>query len=181
MFADTLETSWGERSRRAWSTLTSLGLQVLMAAVLMIVPILHPQGLPLLRRLATPVSVGRLAAEPAPVQARTRVTTVAQSNFRNNQLMQPSSIPPTIQPVTDDVQPAQGWSGPYLPGVVANGDPSGVLNGFRDGARPVLPALPPPPSHPIRISQMREGDLIRRVQPTYPPLARSARIQGEVM
>lgn len=28
---------------------------------------------------------------------------------------------------------------------------------------------------------MREGDLIRKVQPTYPPLARSARIQGTVV
>ena len=28
---------------------------------------------------------------------------------------------------------------------------------------------------------MSEGDIIRKVQPTYPPLARSARIQGTVV
>jgi len=28
---------------------------------------------------------------------------------------------------------------------------------------------------------MREGDLIRKVQPTYPPTARTARIQGPVV
>ena len=28
---------------------------------------------------------------------------------------------------------------------------------------------------------MSEGDLIRKVQPTYPPLARAARIQGTVV
>ena len=34
---------------------------------------------------------------------------------------------------------------------------------------------------PIRISRMSEGDLVRKVLPAYPPLARSARIQGQVV
>jgi protein TonB len=34
---------------------------------------------------------------------------------------------------------------------------------------------------PFRKSNMLEGSLIRRVQPVYPPLAKSARIQGPVV
>ena len=34
--------------------------------------------------------------------------------------------------------------------------------------------------HPIRISNWSEGNVIRRVQPIYPTLARQARIEGPV-
>ena len=40
---------------------------------------------------------------------------------------------------------------------------------------------PPANVAPLRISHINEGNLIRRVQPAYPPLARSARIQGAVI
>jgi len=73
-------------------------------------------------------------------------------------------------------------SGPYIPGAIGKGDPRG-LNLFSDsGTRPLLPVAPPPTAaHPLRGSSMREGDLIRKVQPTYPPMARTARIQGPVV
>ncbi len=43
--------------------------------------------------------------------------------------------------------------------------------------------VPAPPTikREFRTSRMLEGSLIRRVQPVYPPLARSARIQGPVV
>ena len=45
-----------------------------------------------------------------------------------------------------------------------------------------MPILPPAPAvHTIRVSHISEGNLIRKVQPVYPPLARAARIQGEVV
>jgi hypothetical protein len=57
MFDDTLSSSWDERSRRRLTTLTSFGLQALVVAVLLVLPLLRPMGLPLLRQLSTPVSV----------------------------------------------------------------------------------------------------------------------------
>jgi protein TonB len=39
----------------------------------------------------------------------------------------------------------------------------------------------PPAAAPIRISHMSEGDLVHKVLPTYPPLARNVRIQGQVV
>jgi protein TonB len=44
----------------------------------------------------------------------------------------------------------------------------------------IIPPSPPKPTRPLRVSQMAEGSLSYRVQPAYPPLARQARIQGEV-
>ena len=43
-----------------------------------------------------------------------------------------------------------------------------------------IPPPPPKPTRPLRVSEMSEGNLAYRVQPAYPPLARAARVQGEV-
>jgi protein TonB len=45
----------------------------------------------------------------------------------------------------------------------------------------MLPLAPAPVVRTFRTSTMLEGSLIRRAQPAYPPLARSARIQGSVI
>jgi protein TonB len=44
----------------------------------------------------------------------------------------------------------------------------------------VAPVKLEPPSKPLRISQIFEGNLLHRVQPTYPSPARAAGIQGQV-
>jgi protein TonB len=44
----------------------------------------------------------------------------------------------------------------------------------------VAPPPTPAPTHPLKISHWAEGNLIYRVQPSYPPLARQARVQGAV-
>jgi protein TonB len=44
-----------------------------------------------------------------------------------------------------------------------------------------MPVAPRPVAAPLRISHISEGNLIRKVLPEYPPLARSARIQGPVV
>ena len=49
------------------------------------------------------------------------------------------------------------------------------------GTNVVVPTLRPTIAHAIRTSTMLEGNLIRRVEPVYPPLARTARIQGSVV
>jgi protein TonB len=49
------------------------------------------------------------------------------------------------------------------------------------GTRPVMPVAPAPIVRPFRKSSMLEGMLIRRVQPAYPALARTARVQGPVV
>jgi hypothetical protein len=62
MFADgMLETSWAQRSRRGWMTLTSLGLQALAAAFLLLLPLIGTTALPPLRPLSPPVSFGATA------------------------------------------------------------------------------------------------------------------------
>jgi len=44
----------------------------------------------------------------------------------------------------------------------------------------VAPPSAPAATHPLKVSHWAEGNLIYRLQPVYPPLARQARIQGTV-
>jgi periplasmic protein TonB len=180
MFADTLDSSWAERSRRGWTTLTSLGLQLLLAGVLLLLPLLRPQGLPLLRRLSAPVSLGQLLAEPpAPAHASSSNSN-AQGNSVHTILVAPRQVPVSVPHITDVGPPNIGTTGSDIPGSRTD-TPGGMPFSVGGGERPVMPAPPPAITRPIRISKMREGDLIRRVQPQYPPIARTAGIHGQVV
>jgi protein TonB len=181
MFSDTLDSSWAERSRRGWTTLTSFGLQALVAGVLLILPLLRPMGLPSFHQLSTPISLGEpmpeAPAAPAHAASNHAPTNPMQIIFR------PQSQPIVGRPTPVDEGPPQiNDSGPYISGA-RNGYPSGIQGLFESGTRPVLPAPAPPPmvAQKLRLSHISEGNLIRKVQPTYPALARSARIQWTVV
>jgi len=60
---------------------------------------------------------------------------------------------------------------------MSNANP--IPNSIGSGLALVAPP-PKPVARPPRISTMMEGNLIYKVQPIYPPLARTARIQGAV-
>ncbi len=184
MFADTLDSSWAERSRRGWTTLTSFGLEALAIGLLLLLPLLHPEGLPLLRRLATPISLGRpLPEPPAPAHANASNNTT-RSNFIQNILVAPPEVPHSIVQVTDVAPPPEIGIGAGTRDIGGGGigDPGGIPFATGMGVVPVTPPpTPPANTRPIRISKMSEGDLIRRIQPQYPVIARTAGIQGPVV
>src|ERR1700680_3833346 len=143
MFADSmLETSWGQRSRRGWMTLTSLGLQSLAAAFLLLLPLIATTGLPQLRPLSPPVSLAPPPGPP-PTPSHPQSTAISPSKMLGNVLLAPRRIPIGVQNVVDDAAPPQlGASGPYAPGSTGSVDTNEILNSIGTGAKP---ALPPPP------------------------------------
>jgi periplasmic protein TonB len=180
MFGGSLNPTWPERTRRGWTALTSFGLQVIAAGILLLIPLLRPVGLPSLHPLSTPISLGRpdVGDTISPhVNRNLPAVNPTQIIF-----MRPSSHPINTQPGIDEGPPQIGIvGGPYIGSATAKGDPRGFPN-LGDGARPIpLAPVPAAPSRPLHISQMSEGSLIRKIQPNYPPLARSARIQGSVV
>ena len=183
MFADSLlETSWDQRSRRSWITFTSFGLQSVVIGLLLLIPLLTTVGLPSSRILQPPTSFG---APPPPVRPieRQHRTSVVQSNLAHNVPIAPQSIPRHIAIINEVSPPPQvSYStGPGVIGSIGADGTGGVPNGWGDAK----PAVPPPPPAPtirtFRTSSILEGNLIRRVQPVYPPLARSVRVQGAVV
>jgi protein TonB len=56
----------------------------------------------------------------------------------------------------------------------------GLQTGLGPSINVVAAPPAPAPTRPLKISHWAEGNLIYRVQPNYPPLARAARVQGAV-
>ncbi len=176
-----LETSWAQRSRRSWTTLTSFGLQAVVMGLLLLVPLWRTVTLPsVVHTVSTPISIGQRLPEQAPTSGSPHATLMPMSSDAVR-FVAPGRIPPTIS-TTDD-----GYSTTPI-GRIGR-DPSsigiGAPNGFplpTTGNWSVPAPLPPQPAvREFRTSRMLEGSLLYRVQPIYPPLARTARIQGPVV
>ncbi len=179
MFGTSLDSSWEVRSRRGLTTLTSLGLQVLAVGILLVLPLLRPMGTPLLHQLSVPVSLGQ-PGDTGQARGRSGTTRTPFNSFAIT--LRPSSTrfwrPQSS--TGDETAPQLLGYGPGIPGAAGPGSASGVLNSLGESTRSVMPTAYLPPAPPLRISHMNEGDLIRKVLPIYPLLARSARIQGAV-
>lgn len=180
MFAAAVESSWAERARRGGTILSSFGLQALFTSLLLILPLLRQVGMPSFHPLSTPISLGQPTEEPA-------VRPHAGPSFSPRRpaeffFRRPSPLPVGRPAPIDDGAPIGINAGPYVPGLPDGGDPHSISNLFGDSKSSILPTAPPPGlAHPLRLSHISEGNLIRKVQPTYPALARSARIQGAVV
>jgi protein TonB len=179
MFADTVDSSWAERTRRGWTTVASFGLQALATVVLLIVPLLRTTGLPSFHQLSTPISLGRPYEGDTGGQRAGPNT--APSNPTQIIFRRPSPMPVRGGMPIEDGPPQVTGFGSYIAGPTG-GNGQSITGLFESGTRAILPVAPPATiTHSIRLSHMREGDLIRKVQPTYPALTRSARIQGVVV
>jgi periplasmic protein TonB len=178
MFAATVESSWAERARRGGTILSSFGLQALLTSLLLILPLLRQVGMPSFHPLSTPISLGQPLEGPT-VRPHGGPS-VAPRRPAEFFFHRPSPLPAGKPAPVDNDAPLGPDAGPYIP--AGGADPHGLPGLFSSGTRPILPAAPPPVvAHPLRLSHISEGNLIRKVQPTYPALARSARIQGTVV
>jgi protein TonB len=180
MFADSRLESNLSGTHRGWTTLASFAMQTLGVAILLMLPLLYPEGLPKLHLLSVSAPIGPPPGPP-PVAQRHSTTLVRQSNMIDGIVVAPQRIPSHIGTVAEDSVPQDSAPCsvcvPGGTGSLASNNP--IFRSFGT-AVPVV-ATPPPTAHPPRMSHMMEGNLIYKLQPVYPPLARAARIQGAVV
>jgi protein TonB len=104
--------------------------------------------------------------------------------FIANQLIAPKVIPKTVNKVEDTAPPPDAGIGVVGGTGESGGVAGGVIGGVIGGVGPAPPPPPPKakaPTGPVRVGgQVAAANLIRKVQPVYPPLAKSARVQGTV-
>ena len=180
MFADYIsDNAWANRSHRGWTALASFTAQALAIAGLMVLPLLYTQGMPRLTLLGSVIAPVPPPAPGTPRAARSQSQVV--SGLAEQVLRRPAPIPRGFSaPGDGDDSGSEPPTGPWETG-------SGGNHWGRDSMPDVIgtgmnPAIPPAPlARPPRVSHVMEGNLIRRVQPEYPPLARQARIQGAVV
>jgi protein TonB len=184
MFADSLlDSPWADRSRRGWTTLVSFAVQAVAVGSLFLLPLLYTQGLPQLQLIAALVAPTPPPAPPAPGPARNPHQTTSNLSSEGK-VIAPRSVPKEILHLNEPTAPPPlDVAGLRVPG--GTGDPmvpNSVLRSIGSGPSVIVPPPPPAPStHPPRVSRMMEGNLIYRVQPQYPTLARQARVQGTVL
>lgn len=184
MFAESLlEVSWAERGRRSCTTLTSFGLQMVIIGSLLMIPLLTTVGSPLARTVSTPITMGRKSPRPATPQHAGPVRNTGVRVIPSaGPILAPTRINSHI-PDDDGPEVAEGPVGPpdICVGPCGGGGDSNLEVPI-GGDRPVeMPSAPKPVTTVFRRSEIMEGMLIRKVEPKYPPLAISARIQGTVV
>jgi protein TonB len=190
LFQDVLlESSGGQRKRRTWATLLSFLLEFVLLGFLVLIPLWFTDVLPKQQLLtfleAPPPPPPPPPAAPAPTAVRVVKVT---SDMANGQLRTPARIPTKVQLIKeDDAPPPAAISGGVVggvPGGVPGGQLGGVIGGIISStpSAAAVPNLTKPTPQRVRVSQgVSKGLLISRIEPTYPPVARAARIQGVVV
>jgi protein TonB len=146
-------------------------------SLLLLIPLFSIQGPPRLEWLRALVAPPP-PAPPAPPVSQHHASTTA-SNMSGLHVLQPTIIPSTIANIHEPVAPPA----PDLDGVPGGTGRrgEGVSRSFGPAADWVAPPPRPTANKPLRLSHFSEGNLIYRVQPIYPEIARLARIQGPVV
>ena len=180
MFEDSLIESGGKlKTKRPLTTTISFLLEMALIGVLVLIPLLFTEALPKAQLMMSLVAPPPPPPPPPPPQV-VRVVQQVQTNMINDQLRTPTKIPKKIEMIKEDAAPP-----PMTAGVVGGisdsaGMPGGVIGGIISSTPIAVPKVATPTR--VRVSQgVTQGLLIRKVNPSYPALARQARIQGTVL
>jgi len=183
MFEDSLVESGGKlRTKRGWTTVVSFIFEFLFLGILVLLPLIFTEALPT-KQLMTLITAPPPPPPPPPPPAAAPVKIVkVQSELDNGQLRTPTAIPKKIQMIKEEEAPPPAMAGVVggVPGGVPGGSAGGVLGSVLSSVPTAVPKVATPQR--VRVSQgVSQGLLIHKVQPTYPPLARQAHIQGTVV
>jgi protein TonB len=189
MFEQSLMDASGARSARPWTVPVAAGGQALLLAAALMAPLLFTEILPVVR-LSEGIQAVPLA--PAPVVHRTPDAPVATAAVRlplRHVLVSPMSVPDKVTMVDDSGLPALGTASTDrgAEGLAGPGVPFGTGMQAPIAPPPAEPVHREPPPEPkpalVRIvpgGNVKQPELVQYVKPTYPPLARQARVQGAV-
>jgi periplasmic protein TonB len=183
MFEDSLLESGGKlRDKRGRWTFFAFGLEALAIVIALLLPLYFTEVLPA-TQLVTMLVAPPPPPPPPPAAAPVHVQHVVQTDIVNGQLRTPTRIPKKIQQIVEDAPPPSAAVAGVQGGVpdgVPGGVPNGVIGSILSAVPTAAPTLAPPKI--VRVSSgVSQGNLVRRIQPVYPALARQARVQGAVV
>ncbi len=184
MFEDSLVESGGRlRTRQGRTTTVAFVLEILFIGILVLLPLIFTEALPTKQLMTMLTAPPPPPPPPPPPAAAPVVVKKIQSELDNGQLRTPTAIPKKVQMIKEDEPPPS--AGPAgVVGGVPGGVPGGAMGGVLGSVMSSVPTAVPKAATPqrVRVSQgVSQGLLIHKVQPSYPPLARQARIQGTVV
>src|ERR1700720_4391441 len=176
MFNELLESSSEKKkTNTGWSVILSAIIQISALSVLILIPLIYTQALPK-AMLATLLVAPPPPPPPPPPPVKTVIKPVARL-IQSGKLMQPRAIPKEVAVFKEAELP---------PDVINNsGQAGGEFCGIP--GQGMVAALAPPPPKPTTPQRVKQGgnvtaaSIITQTRPLYPPLARQARIQGNVV
>jgi protein TonB len=184
LFEDLVDSDTSaHRTNQARIFPVSLALHSVIAAAIVILPILSTGLLPEPASAVKAFFVEPMSAPPppppppppAPRAARAPKVVARPVQLDDNAFVAPVEVPQEIMPEEGLDLGVEGG----VPGGVEGGVPGGVVGGVVGG----LPdAPPPPPQKAIRVGgQIKEPKKLKHVAPEYPDIAKQARVQGVVI
>src|SRR5262252_3169613 len=186
MFEDSLIESGGKlKTKRGWTSLISFALQVVIVGVMVLIPLIFTEALPKTQLMTFLVAPPPPPPPPPPAVVLVKVVKQIQTDIVNGQLRTPTKIPKKVEIIKEDEAPPPVMATTGVVGGVPGGVPGGSMGGVLGsiaaaGNVAALPKIATPQR--VRVSSgVQSGLLVRKVPPTYPPLARQARIQGTVV
>jgi periplasmic protein TonB len=185
MFEDSLIESGGKlKTKRGWTSIISFGLQVMIVGVMILIPLIFTEALPKGTTMFMLVAPPPPPPPPPPAAAPVKVVKQIQTDIVNGELRTPTKIPNKVKIIKEDEAPPPAMASAGVMGGVPGGVPGGSMGGVMGSILNSTPTVAPKIATPQRVrvsSGVSTGMLVRKVPPSYPPLARQARIQGTVV
>ncbi len=187
LFAEAmLENSPTRPPRRAGDFVVSATVQLLLLAVLLLLPLYFSEAIDVHQFNRTLLAAPPPAPAPPPPPASARsVAPKRRALSAEGKLVTPRVIPNQVARLTEElggndlaaaIVPGEG-----VPGGVPGGQPGGVIGGVLSSIVPTAP-IDSAPKGPIRIGKgYKAPRVIFGPDPLYPLLARQARVNGAVV
>ena len=181
MFEDSLLESGNRLKTRQGATTSVVFLvEAIFVGVLVLIPLIFTEALPKGQLTSFLVAPPPPPPPPPPPAAPVKVVKV-QTEVINGALRTPTKIPDKVKMVQEDETPPTnaGVAG-GVPGGVPGGQMGGVIGGIISSTPVSVPKIATPQR--VRVSSgVIAGQGLSQPQPTYPPLAKQARISGKVI
>jgi protein TonB len=179
MFEDSLIESGGKlKDKRGRTTAFSFLVQFGIIGFMVLLPLLFTEALPNLQ--SAMALVAPPPPPPPPPPAEVHIVRKVQTDIVNGQLRTPTKIPKKVEMIKEEEAPPPMTSG--VVGGVPGGVPGGSMNGVMGSIISTNTAVPTIKPQRIRVSSgVTQGLVIHRVEPNYPPIAKTARVSGTVI
>jgi protein TonB len=182
LFEDLLDSDVKvHKTKQGYTLPVSIAIHAVVLLAVVIVPLMTAEALPEPTSVVKAFFVEPQAAPPPPppppppapkAAVQPRAVSTPQP-VQENKFTAPIETPDEVKPEEGIDLGVEGG----VPGGVEGGVPGGVVGGIVGG----MPDAPPPPTA-VRVGgQIKEPKKLKSVNPTYPDIAKQARVQGVVI
>jgi periplasmic protein TonB len=175
----------GPKSRGPLKMALSVVIHAVVIALLIFVPLYFAKNVIVPKKLVEPTYIFTPPPPPAPPPPAA-ATQAPKTIVQQPKIVEPTPlVAPKVVPKTTPVTAENAVAAPDLgeTGGVPGGVPGGVLGGVLGGTG-ATPGPPAPPKNPavVRVGgNVKPPQLVQKVEPQYPTVARMAHVQGTVV